>query len=292
MPRTEGLLDSTVPSPGEQTCATATSGRYRVVERRSFGPYALLTLLAPDIAAVAVPGQFVMVALPGSRFRLRRPLSLHSVDGERVRLLVEPRGEGTRELAELGIADTLAVAGPLGHGFPLDRVHAALLVAGGIGVAPFQFVADVLRARGIPVTAAFGFRDEGQARLAGAFEIDDLWVATDDGSVGRHGTAVELAREVGAGPQASVLACGPAPLLAAVRAWASAAGLSGYASLEAHMACGSGACHGCVVATREGYLRVCVDGPVFALDLLEADAGEPRNDADQTRGGAGPQATQ
>jgi NAD(P)H-flavin reductase len=158
-----------------------------VIERRSFGPYALLTLLAPDIAAVAVPGQFVMVALPGSRFRLRRPLSLHSVDGERVRLLVEPRGEGTRELAELGIADTLAVAGPLGHGFPLDRVHAALLVAGGIGVAPFQFVADVLRARGIPVTATFGFRDEGQARLAGAFEIDDLWVATDDGSVGRPG---------------------------------------------------------------------------------------------------------
>jgi len=268
-------LDSTAPSPGEQTCATATSGRYRVVERRSFGPYALLTLLAPDIAAVAAPGQFVMVALPGTRFRLRRPLSLHSVDGERVRLLVEPRGEGTRELVELGIADTLAVAGPLGHGFPLERVRAALLVAGGIGVAPFQFVADVLRARGIPVTATFGFRDEGQARLAGAFEIDDLWVATDDGSVGRRGTAVE-----------------PAPLLAAVRAWASAAGLSGYASLEAHMACGSGACHGCVVPTREGYLRVCVDGPVFALDLLEGEAGEPRDGTDQTRGAAGPQAAQ
>jgi dihydroorotate dehydrogenase electron transfer subunit len=264
-------LDSTAPPPEEQTCATATSGRYRVIERRSFGPYALLTLLAPDIAAVAAPGQFVMAALPGARFRLRRPLSVHSVDGERVRLLVEPRGEGTRELVELGVADTLAVAGPLGHGFPLERVRAALLVAGGIGVAPFQFVADVLRARGIPVTATFGFRDEGQARLAGAFEIDDLWVATDDGSVGRHG---------------------PAPLLAAVRAWTSAAGLSGYASLEAHMACGSGACHGCVVATREGYLRVCVGGPVFALDLLEGDADEPRSDADQTRGGAEPQATQ
>ena len=276
--------------PAEQTCATATSGRYRVIERRAFGPYALLTLLAPDIAAVAAPGQFVMVALPGTQFRLRRPLSLHSVDGERVRLLIEPRGEGTRELAELGIADSLAVAGPLGRGFPLDDVRAALLVGGGIGTAPFQFVADVLHARGVPVTATFGFRDASQARLAGAFEIDDLWVATDDGSVGRHGTAVELAREVGAGPQASVLACGPAPLLAAVRAWASAAGLPGYASLEAHMACGSGACHGCVVATREGYLRVCVDGPVFALDLLEDDAGGPRSDADQTVGGAEPRA--
>ncbi len=99
-------------------------------------------------------------------------------------------------------------------------------------------------------------------------------MATDDGTVGRRGTAVELAREVGAGPQASVLACGPAPMLAAVRAWAAEAGLSGYASLEAHMACGTGACHGCVVPTREGYLRVCVEGPVFPLDLL-APAPEP-----------------
>ena len=279
-------MDFTAPPPEEQTCATATSGRYRVIERRSFGPYALLTLLAPDIAAVAAPGQFVMAALPGTQFRLRRPLSLHSVDGERVRLLIEPRGGGTRELAELGIADTLALAGPLGRGFPLERVRAALLVAGGIGTAPFQFVADVLRSRGVPVTATFGFRDEGQARLAGAFEIDDLWVATDDGSVGRRGTAVELAREVGAGPQASVLACGPAPLLAAVRSWTGAAGLSGYASLEAHMACGSGACHGCVVPTREGYLRVCVDGPVFALDLLESGADESGSGADESGSGA------
>ena len=270
MPSTSAAM----PSPGEGGCATATSGRYRVVERRSFGPYALLTLVAPDIAASARPGQFVMVAVPGTAFHLRRPLSLHSVQGERLRLLVEPRGEGTRELAEVGVADSLSLAGPLGTGFPLEGVRAALLVGGGIGTAPLQFVADVLRAGGVPVTAAFGFRDEAQARLAGAFEIDDLWVATDDGTVGRRGSAVELAREVGAGPQASLLACGPAPMLAAVRSWAAAAGLSGYASLEAHMACGTGACHGCVVATREGYLRVCVEGPVFALDLL-APAAEP-----------------
>ena len=83
---------------------------------------------------------------PGTQFRLRRPLSLHSVDGERLRLLVEPRGEGTRELTELGVADTLALAGPLGSGFPLERVRAALLVGGGIGTAPFQFVVDALRA--------------------------------------------------------------------------------------------------------------------------------------------------
>ncbi len=253
---------------GVESCAAATSGRYRVVERRSFGRYALLTVLAPNVAAAARPGQFVMAAVPGGAFHLRRPLSIHSVQGDRLRLLVEPRGEGTLEIASAGVADTLALAGPLGNGFPLDDVTEALLVGGGIGAAPLQSVADALRARGVPTTAAFGFRDAEQARLAGAFEIADLWVATDDGSVGRRATAVELAAEVGAGPQATVLACGPAPMLAAVRAWAAAAGRPGFASLEAHMACGTGACHGCVVATTEGYLRVCVEGPVFPFDLL------------------------
>jgi dihydroorotate dehydrogenase electron transfer subunit len=269
--------------PDQEGCAAATSGRYRVIERRSFGPYALLTLHAPNVAAVARPGQFVMAAVPGSQFHLRRPLSLHSVEGERVRLLVEPRGEGTRALAEAGIADALSLAGPLGTGFPLESVRAALLVGGGIGVAPLQFAADALRARGVPVTAAFGFRDEGQARLAGAFDIDDLRVATEDGTIGRRGTVVELAREVGAGPRASVLACGPAPMVAAVRAWVTEAGLTGWASLEAHMACGTGACQGCVVATREGYLRVCVEGPVFALELLAPGPESPGSAAEVSR---------
>jgi NAD(P)H-flavin reductase len=181
---------------GIESCAAATSGRYRVVERRSFGRYALLTLLAPELARAARPGQFVMAAVPGAAFHLRRPLSIHSIAGERLRLLVEPRGAGTLELAAAGVADTLALAGPLGNGFPLDGVTAALLVGGGIGVAPLQAVADALRARDVATTAAFGFRDAAQARLAGAFEIADLWVATDDGSVGRRASAVELAAEV------------------------------------------------------------------------------------------------
>ncbi|HMK91628.1 MAG TPA: dihydroorotate dehydrogenase electron transfer subunit [Thermoleophilia bacterium] len=264
--------DRSVTQGADTGCATATSGEFSVIERRAFGRYVLLTLLAPPLAAVAQPGQFVMAAVPGDGFRLRRPLSLHSADGERVRLLVEPRGAGSRALASAGVADRLALAGPLGNGFPLDGLASALIVGGGIGTAPFQFVHDALRARGVPVTAVFGFRDAEQARLAGAFEIDDLYLATDDGAVGRRASAVDLAREVGAGPRASVLACGPAPMLAAVRAWAREAGLDGYASLEAHMACGTGACHGCVVPTADGYLRVCVDGPVFSFETLAVEA--------------------
>ncbi|HJW74348.1 MAG TPA: hypothetical protein VJ787_01585, partial [Thermoleophilia bacterium] len=163
----------------------AVSRDFRVVESRRFGAFSLLSLAAAEIAARAVPGQFVMVGVPGGRFFLRRPLSLHSVSGERVRLLVEARGEGSASLAAAEVGDTLPLAGPLGSGFSLEGVRAGLLVGGGIGTAPLQFVADELVAAEVPVVGAFGFRDAAQARLVGAFEIAPLWVASDDGSVGR-----------------------------------------------------------------------------------------------------------
>jgi dihydroorotate dehydrogenase electron transfer subunit len=248
----------------------AVSRDFRVVESRRFGAFSLLSLAAPEIATRATAGQFVMVAVPGSRFFLRRPMSLHSVSGERIRLLVEARGEGSAALAAAEVGDALPVAGPLGSGFPLEGARAALLVAGGIGTAPLQFAADELVAAEVPVVGAFGFRDAAQARMVGAFEIDPLWVASDDGSVGRRGTVVDLLDTIDVPAAATVFACGPAPMVAALVGWANARGLGGYASLEAHMACGTGACHGCVVATRVGYRRVCSDGPVFSLGDLEA----------------------
>ena len=164
------------------------------------------------------------------------------------------------------MGDTLDIAGPLGTPFPTRGVTGALLVGGGIGCAPLQFLADALAAGGAQVTGAFGFRDRRQARLAGAFDLSRLWVATEDGSVGRRGMVTDLLAALDVPASTTVYCCGPLPMLAAVQRWAASAGLGGYASLEAHMACGTGACHGCVVATRRGYLRVCIDGPVFALD--------------------------
>ena len=255
-------------NPDHEHERRAVSRDCRVVESRRFGAFSLLSLAAVEIAARAAPGQFVMVGVPGGRFLLRRPISLHSVDGERVRLLVEARGEGSAVLAAAEVGDTLPLAGPLGSGFRLEGVRAALLVAGGIGAAPLQFVADELVAAEVPVVGAFGFRDAAQARLVGAFEIDPLWVASDDGSVGRRGTAVDLLDTIDVPDGATVFACGPAAMVAALAPWVTARGLQGYASLEAHMACGTGACHGCVVPTRAGYRRVCADGPVFALNDL------------------------
>ncbi|MEE4275757.1 MAG: NAD-dependent dihydroorotate dehydrogenase B electron transfer subunit [Thermoleophilia bacterium] len=242
----------------------------RVVAAHSFGAFAAVEVVAPAIAAAAAPGQFVMVTVPAEGFFLRRPLSLFTVRDDRVGLLVEERGPGSRELARVAVGETLEMAGPLGTPFPVEGVTSGLLVGGGIGCAPLQYLADELRRRGALVTAAFGFRDLRQARAAAAFDIERLWLATEDGSVGRPGTVVDLLAGVDAAPNTVVYTCGPLAMVAAVQRWAHEARLGGYASLEAHMACGTGSCHGCVVATTEGYLRVCSEGPVFALDTVVA----------------------
>jgi dihydroorotate dehydrogenase electron transfer subunit len=246
----------------------AVSRDYRVSAVQHYGRYTALSLIAGELAERCVPGQFVMVAVPGRQALLRRPLSLYRVDGETVGLLIEGRGPGSVRLTEVDVGETLAVAGPLGSGFDLTDVAEALLVGGGIGTAPLQYLADVLAADGVSTTAAFGFRDQSQTRLAGAFCIDNLSVASEDGSLGRRGTVVDLLDEHEIGPRTTVFACGPLPMIRAVQQRVDGRGHKNQASFEAHMACGSGSCHGCVVNTCEGLLRVCSEGPVFALDSV------------------------
>jgi dihydroorotate dehydrogenase electron transfer subunit len=253
------------PAHGAHT-ERAVSRSYRVGAVRRYGTFAAVSLVAGELAARCSPGRFVMVKVPGDGALLRRPLSLYSVVGENVGLLIEARGQGSARLTAVDVGDALAVAGPLGTGFRLSGVRDALLVGGGIGCAPLQYVADELRASGAHVAAAFGFRDHRQARLVGAFSIADMSVATEDGSLGRRGTVVDLLSDRHVGPQTDLFVCGPLPMIAAVQAWAAQRGLRGQASLEAHMACGSGSCHGCVVGTTHGLLRVCSEGPVFDLD--------------------------
>jgi dihydroorotate dehydrogenase electron transfer subunit len=234
-----------------------------------YGAFAALEVVAPRVAAKSAPGQFVMVSVPGGAFFLRRPLSLHTVRGDRIGLLVEVRGPGSEHIARLQVGDAVELAGPLGTPFPIAGVRSALLIGGGVGCAPLQYLAEALGAAGAGVTAAFGFRDFRSARAAGAFDIPRLWVATEDGSIGRSGRVTDLVAGLDVPPGTVVYACGPTPMVAAVQRWTLREHLSGFASLEAHMACGTGSCHGCVIATRQGYVRVCSEGPVFALDEVE-----------------------
>jgi NAD(P)H-flavin reductase len=186
--------------------------------------------------------------------------------------MLEAVGPGTQRLAELAPGDGLWLLGPLGRGFAPPRAgRRALLVGGGVGTAPLAIWKDAL---GDEALVLLGFRDAEHA--AGAALIQGARVATDDGSAGHHGLVTDLLRAELRGDVArtsiafEVYACGPPPMLEAVRALCAQERVPAQLALESGMACGYGACFGCVVATKAGYVRLCVDGPVLdAADLDE-----------------------
>ena len=185
--------------------------------------------------------------------------------------LLEEVGPGTRRLAELRPGDGLWLLGPLGTGFAgPGEGRQALLVGGGIGIVPLACWQDELLAAERPAPALLGFRDGAHAEAASLLAEPRL--ATDDGSLGHHGPVTELldAHLDAAAEEPEVYACGPPGMLEAVRLAAAERGVPAQLALEAGMACGFGACFGCVVPSRHGYVRLCVDGPVLAAGELEA----------------------
>jgi dihydroorotate dehydrogenase electron transfer subunit len=256
-----------------------------VTANERLGAYRVLRVADPD-GPRPHPGQFAMLAAAerwgggeDERPYLARAFSVARVDDGEAHYLLEDVGPGTRRLCELGSGETVLALGPLGHGFsPPHEERRALLVGGGVGIAPLAILQDTFRAGGLASTVLLGFRDATHA--AGAALLSDAILATDDGSVGHAGLVTDLlAAELRRDWHAVVYACGPAPMLEAVRALCASRETPAQLALEAGMACGFGACYGCVVPAREGgYLRVCVDGPVLdaaALDHVDAHAGAP-----------------
>jgi len=250
-----------------------------VAERRELGAY---VVLAADDEAGPMPraGQFYMLAAAekwGGRederpFLPRAFSVLRASAGPRLEFMLEAVGPGTARLAELGPGDGLHVTGPLGIGFPdpdsTPPTRRALLCGGGVGTAPLAIWQDELLARGEPAPALLGFRDAAHA--PGATLLQNPRIATDDGSHGHHGLVTDLlAAELDQDDHVVVYACGPPPMLEAVRALCEQRHVPTHLALESGMACGFGACFGCVVPLRAGgYLRLCVDGPVLDGALL------------------------
>lgn len=266
---------------GERVGVQAPLGRrlVHVVERRQLGAYVVLSAADPD-GPVPLPGQFYMLTAAerwgggaDERPLLPRAFSVLRTSGASrpvLEFMLEAVGPGTERLCELGEGDGLHVLGPLGLGFTAPSAgRRAVLCGGGVGTAPLALLQDVLRADGTPSTALLGFRDAAHA--AGAELLDGAAVATDDGSVGHAGLVTQLlADELDAGPDAEVYACGPPAMLEAVRAMCEARGVPVQLALESGMACGYGACFGCVVPVRGGgYIRLCVDGPVVEGERLD-----------------------
>ena len=245
--------------------------RLTVTANEALGAYRVLKAADPD--GVPAAGQFAMLASSerwgageDERPFLPRAFSYaRHRDGE-AWFLLEDVGPGTARLCELFPGEEVWLLGPLGRGFaPPSDGRRTLLLGGGVGIAPLAIWQDEL---GVATTALLGFRDrahaEGAALLSGAV------VATDDGSVGHHGLVTELLlAELERDPHSSVYACGPPPMLEAVRALCAALSVPAQLALESGMACGFGACFGCVVPTRTGYARLCVDGPVLDAGELE-----------------------
>jgi NAD(P)H-flavin reductase len=181
--------------------------------------------------------------------------------------LLEDVGPGTERLCELRAGDGLWLAGPFGRGFVAPReARRAILAGGGVGIAPLAIWQDAL---GPAASALLGFRDAAHAE--GATLLTGARIATDDGSAGHEGPVTDLlAAELGSDPHAEVYACGPPAMLEAVRALCADRRVPAQLALESGMACGYGACFGCVVPTRRGLVRLCLEGPVLDAEELLA----------------------
>jgi dihydroorotate dehydrogenase electron transfer subunit len=243
---------------------------------------------APEIAAEAIPGQFVEIRVNAGEIPfLRLPLSICAVDREvgSIDLLFEAVGAKTEALKRMEIGNETACLGPLGRGFqvpPLGRT--GLLVGGGIGIPPLLFWGEVLRAQGYRTILLAGARTADKHLPDSLLMADSQKVrrATDDGSMGHSGLVTDLLTEELEGEdEYAVFTCGPHGMMAAVAALCAACGVACQVSLEEYMACGIGICVGCVVEVipEEGesdygrYRRVCVDGPVFDARQVRWERG-------------------
>ncbi len=250
----------------------------RVIEHKHFiAPHAeefhLLTLLAPEIAAKAQPGQFVMLRI-GTQLDplLRRPFSIFWQEEETISLLYKVVGKGTHLMAQWQAGQEVNILGPLGQGFTFISGSPQWLVAGGAGIAPLFFLAKQLSQKNISFQLLWGLRYRVAQELIAFLKqhLDNLTIYTEDGSLGYQGLVTEGVEHLYQQERPQVIyACGPMPMLRALYAWTKKENIPLQVSLEAHMACGVGACLGCVVETTSGYKKVCQDGPVFNAEEIK-----------------------
>ena len=235
--------------------------------------------LRTEASQAAVPGQFIsMYTNDGSKL-LPRPISICEIDKAEgaLRVVYRVTGEntGTKQFSECKAGDTIPVIGPLGNGFPLEKAEGkkAFLMGGGIGVPPILELSKQLNAAEKQIV--MGYRD-ANTFLKEQFEANGtVYVSTEDGSVGTKGNVMDAIRENGLTADI-IYACGPTPMLRAIKNYAEENGIECYISLEERMACGIGACLACVCKSKEKdhhtnvhNKRICKDGPVFLSTEVE-----------------------
>ena len=238
-----------------------------------------LTIQTKEIAAAAKAGQFVSVYSNDASKLLPRPISLCGIDRKAgtLRLVYRVTGEhtGTEEFSRLQAGDTMKIMGPLGNGFTVEKGRKAFLIGGGIGVPPMLQLAKEMKDAGENFQIVMGYRDAGTFLLDEFKEQGESFVATEDGSVGTKGNVLDAIRENHLDADV-IYACGPTPMLRALKAYAEEQNMTCYVSMEERMACGIGACLACVCNSTEKDAhsnvknkRICKEGPVFNAKEVE-----------------------
>jgi dihydroorotate dehydrogenase electron transfer subunit len=253
--------------------------RCEVLSNRRTGAYHAITLVAPEIADQAHPGQFIEVAVPERRdILLRRPFSIHQASRRggwagTLEIVLDATGPGTDWLSEVKPHDVLDVIGPLGRAFSMPQdLDTCLLVGGGYGAAPLFFLAEELRVQEKTVHMILGARDHERVfkPVEGKRLAEAVVITTEDGSMGERGRVTDVLPTMIARTGARVVyACGPNPMLRAVAEFCLSRGVPCQVAVEEMMACGLGVCWTCVVPVialdGRGWwnVRACLEGPVF-----------------------------
>ena len=242
----------------------------KVLSQKEIAPQIFDMWIETTLAAQAKPGQFICIYTKNHSTLLPRPISICEVKEDKTALRVVYRiaGQGTAEFSGYQAGDDIAILGTLGNGFPVEAAEGkkVFLMGGGIGVPPILQLAKEMKA---DKQIVVGYRDEKTFLKEDLEKYGTVYIATEDGSVGSKGNIMDAIAE-NALEADLIFACGPMPMLRAIKKYAQEHQITAYISLEEHMACGVGACLGCVVKTKEvdhhshvHNARICTDGPVF-----------------------------
>lgn len=226
-----------------------------------------------DLAKDAMPGQFINIYPKNESTLLPRPISICEIDQDnnRIRIVYRIAGKGTKEFSSYQAGDSIAIMGPIGNGFPIEKANAngikkVLLMGGGIGIPPMLELAKQITCQ---KEIILGYRNQELFLDDDLERYGSVSIATEDGSVGIKGNVMNALKEKALEGDI-IFACGPMPMLRAIKEYAKEKNILAFISLEERMACGVGACLGCVCKTKEkdhhshvNNARVCVDGPVF-----------------------------
>lgn len=250
----------------------------KVYKQQQIAPGIYDMWISTTLAHQAKPGQFISVYTQDKSALLPRPISICETDAAngRLRIVYRVAGKGTAEFSGYEAGRRVDILGVLGNGFPLEKAEGkrVFLMGGGIGIPPMLALAKAVEGAA-SVDVIVGYRDRELFLAEDLARYAPVHIATEDGSVGTKGNVMNVIEEEQL--EADVIfACGPMPMLRAIKQYAAQKGIEAYISLEERMACGVGACLGCVVRTRQvdhhshvNNARICTDGPVYAAEDVD-----------------------